>query len=202
MYKKNFCLWVFLLFALYRGAAAPPILDEDSPLIEDAEEIDCESTPGSSSFLSDLSGFTAYGSVPNLLRPAVKLMFQRYLYGLLHADINLILSVTSDKIDLPYYNKGMTKEMQKEFFSELFATYEINKVSAEELYCLNTGRIILFEGDRAMITVYARKDPPEPLKNWHYWEDFWGLQHHYFFEKINGRWRLIAFDIAYDPPEL
>ncbi len=202
MVKKSYCLLIFLFFLLYSATGAPPILDEGSPLIEGVDETDCDSTPGSSSFLSDLSGFTPYGSVPGLLRPAVKLIFQRYLYGLLHADVDLILSLTSDKIDLPYYNKGITKEMQREFYSELFATYEINKVSAEELYCLNTGRIILFEGDRAMITVYARKEPPEPLKNWHYWEDFWGLQHHYFFEKIDNRWCLIAFDIAYDPPEL
>lgn len=206
---KNFLIFgIFLMCILFKSmAVSSPDSNESAPLEENlnTQETDCESEPDAEEnkfLLNDYSDFSLEEPIPTLLEPAVKLILQRYLYGLVHADIDLILSLTSDKIDLPYYDKGMTKEMQREFFSELFATYDIKKIkNVEELYCLNTGKLILFEGDRAMITVYARKTPPEPLKNWYYWEDFWGLKHHYFFERIDEKWYLIAFDIAYDPPD-
>lgn len=183
-----------MIFMLYPNH----IHGQEEASLSDEEEVDCEVAEGGSNFLANTKDFTIHGPLPNLIQSAVKITFQRYLYGLLNGDIDLILSVTADKIDLPYYSKSINKEMQREFFSELFATYEITKVSADELYCLNTGKMVFFEGERAMITLRSKKNPPEQLKNWHYWDDFWNLQHHYFFEKIHGRWRLIAFDIAYE----
>lgn len=172
--------------------------EQKSEMENDSEKAEC-TNPETSNFLENKQNFTINGPMPNVMRSAIRITFQRYLYGLLNADVDLILSVTADNVDLPYYNKGINKEMQREFFSELFATYEMSKITAEDLYCIRSGKMVFFEGERAMITITARKTPPKPLKNWHYWDDFWNLDHHYFFEKIRGRWRLIAFDIAYEP---
>ncbi|MGL4524021.1 MAG: hypothetical protein ACRCVN_00675 [Spirochaetia bacterium] len=156
---------------------------------------DCQ-TKTPNDLLVNRRNFSLDGDLPGLIRPSIRILFQRYIHGLLNANIPLILTVTADTLDFPHYSSSMTKDMQYEFFSELFATYAFAEVKFENLYCLNSGKITLFDGERGMLSVRSRDKAPDPLKNWHYWEGFWGIEHYYFFEKIDHKWKLIAFDIA------
>jgi hypothetical protein len=123
-------------------------------------------------------------------------IFFDYIKGWLTEDVDKVMASLTTSMTLPLYPKGLTIHEQRLFFTDFFASYQLNTLDVTDLYDLSTLSIVQFGDDRALLTINSAKEAPQELADWAYWSNFWHSNHHLFFQRIgNDQWRLISFDM-------
>ncbi|NIZ47573.1 hypothetical protein PVA44_00015 [Entomospira nematocerorum] len=147
----------------------------------------------------------AYTQAQNLQNPSIIISLEEllssalfsYFLGWTQRDPQQILDVTAPLFLLPLYSNGLVKHEQRAFFSEFFATYpQLNQLSIEDFYDLNTMDIVQLDASKSIVSLRAHPMPPASIQEWRYWSNFWNNTHHYFFQKMaDNKWYLLAFDM-------
>jgi hypothetical protein len=128
----------------------------------------------------------------------VKQVFINYMISFTRQNSVKLLDNTANVFILPKYNEALTKKEQQQFFNEFFQVYPTSNLNFESFYQMDSLAVTLFSADKGLITLQAKPIAPAGLADWNYWGQFWATTHYYFFEKIAGRWLIIALDFEGD----